>query len=214
LAKRKVAASFYFSANAQVEVFMKTYQGIIFEGRSPVFHEKTYVAEGAKVLGDVTLGEYSSIWYNCVVRGDVNKIVIGRYANIQDNAVVHVADDYATEIGDFVTVGHSAVIHACKIANHCLIGMGSVVLDGAVIGEGSIVAAGAVVAPRTVVPPYSLVAGVPGKIIKQLSTDTKATHAQALKYKTLWCERYGLLPDNDGERYHGESIVMSSKEKK
>jgi len=88
-----------------------------------------------------------------------------------------------------------------------------VVMDGSVIGRGSIVAAGAVVSPRTQVPPFSLVTGIPGKVVKQLPDNTDAPHAQAVKYKTLWCERYGLLPDNDGERYHGERIVLSSKDK-
>ncbi len=191
---------------------MKTYKDTLFEGKRPQFHEKSYLADGANVVGDVTIGEYSSIWYNCSLRGDVNKITLGRYVNIQDNAVVHVSDDITTTIGDFTTVGHSAIVHACTIEDHCLIGMGAVVLDGSVIGRGSIVAAGAVVAPGTKVPPFSLIAGVPGKIIKQLPEgDTKATHAQAVKYKTLWCERYGLLPDNDGEKYKGEQIVGSHK---
>jgi carbonic anhydrase/acetyltransferase-like protein (isoleucine patch superfamily) len=188
---------------------MKTYQGKEFEGHTPKLHEKSYVADKAAVLGDVTLGEYASIWYNCTVRGDVNKIVIGRYTNIQDNAVVHVADQHPAIIGDYVTVGHSAIVHACTIEDYCLIGMGSVVLDGARVGRGSIIGAGAVVPPGTVVPPYSLVVGIPGKVIKKLPENTDATHAQAVKYKTLWCERYGLLPDNDGEKYHGEKIVLS-----
>jgi carbonic anhydrase/acetyltransferase-like protein (isoleucine patch superfamily) len=124
-----------------------------------------------------------------------------------------VADNYAAEIGDFVTVGHGAILHACTVEDHCLIGMGSVVMDGAVIGRGSIVAAGAVVSPRTQIPPFSLVTGIPGKVAKQLPENLDAPHAQAIKYKTLWCERYAILPDNDGERYHGERIVLSSKDK-
>jgi carbonic anhydrase/acetyltransferase-like protein (isoleucine patch superfamily) len=191
---------------------MKTYSGALFEGHTPNIHEKAYVAEGAKVLGDVTLGEYSSIWYNCTVRGDVNKIIIGRYSNIQDNTVVHVSDTHPAEICDFVTVGHGAVEHDCRIEDHCLVGMGSVVLDGAVVGRGSIIAAGAVVPPRMTVPPFSLVAGVPGKVIKKIPENIEPTHAQAVKYKTLWCERYGLLSDNDCEKYAGERIVLSSKE--
>lgn len=192
---------------------MRTYTGVAFEGNEPQLHEKSYVAHGANVVGDITLGEYSSIWYNCSLRGDVNKIVIGRYTNIQDNSVVHVSDYHPTYLGDFVTVGHGAIVHACTVEEHCLIGMGAVVLDGSVIGKGSIIAAGAVVAPRTIVPPYSLVAGVPGKVIKQLPENVDSIHAQAVKYKSLWCERYGLLPENDGEKYHGEEIVLSSKDK-
>lgn len=190
---------------------MKTYDGIEFEGKTPNLHEKSYVAKGAVVVGDVTLGEYGSIWHNASLRGDVDKITIGRYTNIQDNAVVHVSDELPAIIGDYVTVGHSAIVHACTVEDHCLIGMGSVVLDGAVIGRGSIIAAGAVVAPRTVIPPFSMVVGVPGKVIKQLPENTDSTHAQAVKYKSLWCERYGLLPENDGEKYHGEKIVGDKK---
>ena len=186
---------------------MYTHRNLVFEGKSPTIDEKVYIAAGAQVLGDVTLKEYSSVWHNAVLRGDVNKIVIGRYTNIQDNSVVHVADNYSATIGDFVTVGHNATVHACIVEDHCLIGMGSTVLDGAVIGRGSIVAAGAVVSPRTIVPPFSLVAGVPAKVVKQLPENIDSTHAQAVKYKTLWCERYGLLPDNDGEKYQGEKIV-------
>lgn len=192
---------------------MKTYKDVVFEGISPTLHEKSYVAEGSNVVGDVTLGEYSSIWYNCSLRGDVNKIVIGRYSNVQDNSVVHVSDTHPTYIGDFVTIGHGAVVHACTIEDHVLVGMGAVVLDGVDVGRGSIIAAGAIVTSGTKVPPFSLVAGVPGKVIKQLPEDIASTHAQAVKYKTLWCERYGLLPDNDGEKYHGEKIVGSSKDK-
>ena len=100
------------------------------------------------------------------------------------------------------------MLHACTVEDHCLIGMHSTVLDGAVIGHGSIVAAGAVVTKGTIVPPYSLVAGVPAKVIKTLDEEgIKAIHAQAIKYKTLWTERYGLLPNGGGESYHGEKIV-------
>jgi carbonic anhydrase/acetyltransferase-like protein (isoleucine patch superfamily) len=195
------------------EYFMITYTDILFEGKKPQIDEKVFIAQGAHVLGKVTIGEFSSVWYNAIVRGDVNEIKIGRYTNIQDNAVVHVADNHPAIIGDYVTVGHNATVHACTVEDHCLIGMGSTVLDGAVIGRGSIVAAGAVVSPRTIVPPFSLVVGVPGKIIKTLPENTDSTHAQAVKYKTLWAERYGLLPNNDGEKYHGEKIVTSSKDK-
>lgn len=190
---------------------MKTYKDNVFEGKTPNLHEKSYVAEGAVVIGDVTLGEYGSIWHNVSIRGDVNKVTIGRYSNIQDNSVVHVADNHPAVIGDYVTVGHSAIVHACTVEDYCLIGMGSVILDGAIVGRGSIIAAGAVVAPKTVIPPFSMVVGVPGKVIKQLPENVESTHSQAVKYKTLWCERYGLLPDNDGEKYHGEKIVGADK---
>jgi len=178
-----------------------------FEGAWPIRDEKSFIADGAKVIGKVTMKEYSSIWYNSVIRGDVNCIEIGCYSNVQDNSVIHVADKYATIIGDFVTIGHNCVIHACTIEEHCLIGMGAVILNGAVIGKGSIVAAGAVVREREIIPPHSLVVGVPGKVIRSNSDEMAQIHSQAVKYKTLWTIRYGILPDADGEQYHGEKIV-------
>ena len=178
-----------------------------FEGIKPTIDEKTYIADGAKVIGKVTMKEYSSLWPNVVVRGDVNSIEIGRYTNVQDNSVVHVADDYPTIIGDYVTVGHNAIIHGCTIEEHCLIGMGAIVLNGAVIGKGSIIAAGAVVKEKQVISPHSLVVGVPGKVVKFVPEDWDSIHSQAVKYKTLWSERYNHMPNAGGERYHGEKIV-------
>lgn len=178
-----------------------------FQGRMPVISEKTYIADGCFVIGDVTMEEYSSLWYNCVARGDVNSICIGRYTNIQDGSVIHVADECPTAIGDYVTVGHRAIIHGCTIEDHCLIGMGAVVMNNAVIGRGSIVAAGAVVKENQVVPPFSLVAGVPAKIVRTISEETDKIHAQAIKYKTLWSEMYGYMIDAGGETYKGEKIV-------
>lgn len=178
-----------------------------FEGITPTIDDKTYIADGAKVIGAVTMKEFSSLWFNVVARGDVNRIEIGRYTNIQDNCVVHVADEYPTIIGDYVTVGHNAIIHGCTIEEHCLIGMGAVVLNGAVVGKGSIIAAGAVVRENQVIPPHSLVVGVPGKVVKSMPGEWDSIHAQAVKYKTLWTERYKILPDAGGERYQGEKIV-------
>ena len=179
-----------------------------FEGQAPKIDEKAYAFNTATLIGKVEMKEYSSVWTGVVVRGDVNRIEIGRYSNIQDNSVLHVADNYACVVGDYVTVGHCALLHACTVEDHCLIGMHATVLDGAVIGTGSIVAAGAVVTKGTIVPPHSLVAGIPAKVIKTLGDDGfDSIHAQAIKYKTLWIEHYGLLPENDGEKYHGEQIV-------
>lgn len=178
-----------------------------FSGIMPAIDEKTYIADGSYVIGDVTMEEYSSIWYNCVARGDVNSIKIGRYTNIQDGSVVHVADESPTVIGDFVTVGHGAIIHGCTIEDHCLIGMGAIVMNNAVIGRGSIVAAGAVVRENQVIPPFSLVAGVPAKIMKTIPEETDKIHAQAVKYKTLWSEKYNIMPNAGGETYKGEQII-------
>ena len=179
-----------------------------FKGISPDIDPKAHVFESADVIGMVKMKEYASVWPNCTVRGDVNRIEIGRYSNIQDNSCLHVADRYACIVGDYVTVGHCATLHACTIEDHVLIGMGSVVLDGCVVGTGSVIAAGAVVTKGTIVEPYSLMAGIPAKCIKKLpETNLKTIHSQAIKYKTLWTEGYAILPDADGEAYHGEKIM-------
>lgn len=178
-----------------------------FEGQQPELDPKSFIADGAQVIGKVKMKEFSSIWFNTVARGDVNRIEVGRYSNVQDGSVVHVTDDFPTIIGDYVTVGHGAILHGCTIEEHCLIGMGAIVLSGAVIGTGSIVAAGALVREKQVIPPHSLVVGVPGKVVKSSEGEAEQIHAQAIKYKTLWTERYKLLPDAGGERYHGEKIV-------
>ena len=111
-------------------------------GFSPTIHESAFIAASADVIGRVTLHEESSVWYNSTLRGDINEIVIGPRSNVQDNAVIHLSDDYGCYIGELVTVGHSAILHACTVKDEVLIGMGSIVLDGAVIGERSIIGAG------------------------------------------------------------------------
>ncbi len=130
-----------------------------------------FIADGVKIFGDVRFGKNVNIWYNAVLRGDITYIDIGDYTNIQDNCVIHVDYDMPAIIGSYVTVGHSAIIHGAKISSNTLIGMGSIILSGAEIGEGSIIAAGAVVKEKEKIPPFSLVAGVPGKIIKTLPDD-------------------------------------------
>lgn len=174
-----------------------------FEGTKPTKDPKTFVAEGARVIGNVTMKEYSSIWFNSVVRGDIARIEIGRYSNIQDNSVLHVADNCPVIIGDYVTVGHSCNIHGATIEDHCQIGMGAIVLNRAFVGRGSVIAAGAVVMENQVIPPNSLVVGIPGKIVRQVPEKYESIHAMAIKYKNLWTKRYGLLPDAGGEQYQG-----------
>jgi carbonic anhydrase/acetyltransferase-like protein (isoleucine patch superfamily) len=129
------------------------------------------------------MGDHSSIWYHAVARGDINRIVIGRHTNIQDNAVLHLADDYPCLIGDYVTVGHSAIVHACTVGDECLIGMGATILDGAVVGEQSLIGARALVTQRTEIPPGSLVMGSPAKVVRMLSAEERA----GLKH---WAEKY------------------------
>src|SRR5438552_15055646 len=106
--------------------------------KTPKLGKGVYIARGAAVLGDVTLGDYSSVWYNAVLRGDINRIVVGHHSNVQDNAVLHLADDFPCLLGNYVTIGHSAVVHACKVGDVVLVGMGAIILDGAVIGKQSI----------------------------------------------------------------------------
>ncbi|WAC19941.1 gamma carbonic anhydrase family protein [Luteolibacter sp. SL250] len=154
-----------------------------FEGIHPTIHESVFIAASADVVGRVTIAEESSVWYNATLRGDINEITIGPRSNIQDNVVIHLADDLGCHIGELVTVGHSAILHACVVKDEVLIGMGAIVLDGAVIGERSIVGAGALVTGGTIIPPGSLVLGSPAKVVRTLSPDEQA------KVKH-WAEKY------------------------
>ena len=109
--------------------------------RSPRLGVGVYLAQGAVVVGDVSIGDASSVWYNAVLRGDIHRIEIGHHTNVQDNAVIHLADDYPCLVGNYVTIGHSAIVHACTVGDDCLIGMGAVILDGAVIGKQCLIGA-------------------------------------------------------------------------
>lgn len=154
-----------------------------FLGTPPRVHETAYIAPGATVIGDVTLAEETSVWFSAVLRGDINRIVIGPRTNIQDGAVVHLADDFGTFVGELVTVGHKAVLHACTVGDEVLVGMGAIVLDGAEIGARSIIGAGAIVTGGKKIPPGSLVLGAPGKVVRTLTLDEQA----GLRG---WAERY------------------------
>ena len=144
-------------------------------GVSPVFGNDCFLAETAVVIGDVMMGDQCSVWYNAVVRGDVNAIRIGHRVNIQDGAVLHCTYQRAAlTIGNDVSIGHNAIAHGCTIADKVLVGMGAIVMDHAVIGEGSVIAAGAVVLQNTVVEPGSLMAGVPAERIGPISADLAA----------------------------------------
>jgi gamma-carbonic anhydrase len=149
----------------------------------PRIHPTAFVVPTATVVGDVTLSEESSVWYGAVLRGDINRIMIGPRTNIQDNVVVHLADDFPAIIGELVTVGHSAIVHACMIDDEVLVGMGAIILDGAEIGARSIVGANTLVTVGMKVPPGSLVLGSPGRVVRQLSGDEQiAIKGWALKY--------------------------------
>ena len=143
-------------------------------GHAPNLHPQSWVAPNATVVGHVTAGPKASIWYGAVLRAEFEPIEIGEGSNLQDNVTVHVDPGFPATIGAGVSVGHNAVLHGCTIEDGCLIGMGAVVLNGARIGAGSLVAAGAVVGQGAVIPPGSLVAGVPGKVKRELSADEAA----------------------------------------
>lgn len=153
-----------------------------YKGITPTIAGNCYIDESAQVIGDVTIGEHSSVWMNAVVRGDVNRIRIGSNTNIQDNSVLHgMLNQWPVEIGDYVTIGHSVTLHGCVVEDRCLIGMGVIVLNGARIGAGSILAAGTLIPEGTIVEPSSLWMGVPGRFRKSLGPDDLK---KILKYAT------------------------------
>lgn len=152
-------------------------------GRTPDLSPAAFIAANAIVIGDVTLGANSSVWYGCVLRGDINSIVIGEGSNVQDGTIVHLADDYGVQIGKFTTIGHAAIIHACEIGDECLIGMGATVLDGARIGNRCIVGANALVTQRFIAPPGSMILGSPAKVVRPLT-------AAELAGLPLWADKY------------------------
>ena len=151
--------------------------------RQPELGKKVFIASTAVVIGDVTLGAHSSVWYGAVLRGDINRIVVGHHSNVQDNAVLHLADCFPCVLGNWVTVGHGAIVHACRVGDECLVGMGAVILDGAIIGKQSIIGAKALVTQGMKIPPGSMVLGAPAKVVRKL---TKAERA-GLKW---WAQKY------------------------
>jgi carbonic anhydrase/acetyltransferase-like protein (isoleucine patch superfamily) len=152
-----------------------------YKGIHPKIAAGCYIDPSAQIVGDVIIGENSSVWMNAVVRGDVYAIRIGKNSSIQDCSVLHgMRDNYGVIVGDWVTVGHSVTLHGCTIGDRCLIGMGSVILNNARVGEGSIIAAGTVIPENTIVEPYSLWMGVPGKFRKKI--DDEQTQQMILQY--------------------------------
>jgi carbonic anhydrase/acetyltransferase-like protein (isoleucine patch superfamily) len=151
--------------------------------KTPDTAQAAFVAPNATILGNVKLGAHSSVWFGCVLRGDINSIEIGEGSNVQDLAMVHLADDYGVKVGRYTTIGHSAIIHACEIGDECLIGMGATILDGAVIGDHCIVGANALVTQRFVAPPGSMILGSPAKVVRPL----KESELLGLR---AWAEKY------------------------
>jgi gamma-carbonic anhydrase len=162
-----------------------------YKDKFPSIEAGVYVDESAQIIGDVVIGANSSVWFNSVVRGDVYYIRIGECSNIQDLCCVHVTRDRnPTIIGDYVTVGHGAILHGCSIESHCLIGMGAIVMDRAKVGQGTIVGAGSLVAQGLQVPPRSLVMGSPARIIRELSAEEVTSIDQYAKNYLMYKENY------------------------
>lgn len=166
--------------NYETELKLFPYMGLF-----PDIHKSVFLASGVKIIGDVYIGENSSVWYNTVIRGDVHYVKIGEMTNIQDCSMLHVTNGrYPLNIGSKVTIGHSVKLHGCTLQDLCLVGIGSIVLDGAVVETNSMVAAGAVVKPNFTVPSGKLVAGVPARVVRDLSeAEIKDLEASALRYK-------------------------------
>ena len=162
-----------------------------FDGKRPQLGHTVFLAETCAVIGDVVIGDESSIWYGTVVRGDVMPIRIGARTSIQDNTVIHVTSEFSgTTIGSDCTIGHAAIIHACTVEDFCLIGMGAIVLDGARIGTGSLVGAGALVTPGTDIPPGSLVVGSPAKVKRPINDKERAAIEYGARHYVELTRRY------------------------
>lgn len=165
--------------------------------KTPVMDSSVFVAPSAQVVGDVHLKEHSSVWYNSVLRADINSITVGKRSNIQDGSVVHVTNDHACLIGDDVIVGHNVNLHGCTLRDACLIGIGAIILTGATVGQGTVVAAGAVVLEGSHLDSYALYAGIPAKKVKELPVDTIAEHLR-------WATKYVQLAEIHKTRWEAE----------
>ncbi|MEK3703344.1 gamma carbonic anhydrase family protein [Paenibacillus sp. FSL R7-0198] len=158
---------------------------IPYKGLQPQLHPSVYMAEGAKLIGDLRMGEESSVWFNAVLRADLAPIIIGKRCNIQDNVVGHVNTDQPLIVEDDVSVGHTAIIHGCRIGTGSLIGMGAILLNGADIGEYTLIGAGSVVTENSKIPPYTLALGTPAKVIRELTdADLERMSRTSLGYVT------------------------------
>lgn len=154
-----------------------------FEDHWPEIDETAFVAASADLIGRVRIGSEASVWYNATLRGDIHEIEVGPRSNVQDNAVLHVESNRGCYLGELVTIGHGAIVHACKVSDEVLVGMGATVLDGAVIGERSIIGANALVTMNMDIPPGSLVLGSPGRVVRQLSREEQ-------KEVRVWAQKY------------------------
>lgn len=166
-----------------------------FKNKTPKIHPSVFIAPGAHVIGDVVIGAGSSVWFTAVLRGDINKIRIGKNTNIQDGCLVHVDHDQECILGDGIIMGHQATAHACHVGDGALIGIGSRILSGAKVGAYSLIGAGAVVLEDAVIPERALVLGVPGKVVRILNKNEVARHIP-------WAKRYAALA-SDYRKYLG-----------
>ncbi len=157
-----------------------------FKNKSPKLHSSVFVAPGAHIIGDVTIGRRSSVWFTAVLRGDINKIRVGEGTNIQDGCLLHVDQDQSCILKNGIVMGHQATAHACTVEDGVLIGIGARILSGAKIGAYSLIGAGAVVLENAVIPPYSLVLGVPGKVVRKITPKEAAS-------QVAWGKRYASL---------------------
>ena len=165
---------------------IKTVRGI-----HPQFGDNCWFADNATIVGEVIMGRDCTVWFNAVVRGDVNSIHIGDRTNIQDGAVIHCTyQRYKTTIGSSVSIAHNAIVHGCTLADNVLVGMGAIVMDGAVVGSGSIIAAGAVVTQHTVVPPGSIYAGSPARLLKAVSSEQAEIFARTANNYVMYADWY------------------------
>ncbi len=164
-----------------------------YKGIYPKLHQSVFVVESAIIIGDVEIGEYSSVWFNAVIRGDVNYIRIGYRTNIQDLCMLHVTKDtHPLILGNEITVGHSVTLHGCTIKDRCLIGMGATILDAAVVGEDCIIGAGALVTEGSVIPPGTLAMGVPAKPRRDLTDAERARIKQSAQNYIDYARTYGV----------------------
>jgi carbonic anhydrase/acetyltransferase-like protein (isoleucine patch superfamily) len=160
-------------------------------GFSPLFGENCFLADNAVVVGQVTMGNNCTVWFNAVVRGDVHSITIGNNTNVQDGAIIHCTYQKAkTIIGNNVSIAHNAIVHGCTIEDNVLIGMGAIVMDGALVGSGSVIAAGAIVLPNTKVQPSSIYAGIPAKKMKDIGAEMKAVIERTAQNYPMYAEWY------------------------
>jgi carbonic anhydrase/acetyltransferase-like protein (isoleucine patch superfamily) len=170
-----------------------------FQGKTPSIAADAYVADGAILIGGVTLKEGSSVWFNSVLRADSEPITIGRFTNVQDNSTLHVDPGFPCVVGDHVTIGHGAIVHACTVEDNVLIGMHATVLSGAIVGRDSIVGANALVTENARIPPGSLVLGVPGKVVRSLKPEEIEGIRRSAEGYVRRAAQYRVgSPDSDG----------------